>query len=377
MKRLNRGIANAIVEEATALINYNINIMDSSGEIIASGDKSRIGTIHEGAVLSINRCDMVIITEKDSNNLNGTYEGVNIPFYCRGKLKGVVGITGKHSEVINYAQLIKMTVELYVEKELLIEEQIKHRDLKEKFYLSLLKNKNDVFNANIINLFTNKLMLDDYHIVVIIKFFNMDFIKLSRELEKAINIIDKSYINFYIMEDGNKIILVVTNKLEEKLEIITENMMKKIIVAFDENLIENFKVYVGSLYRGKSGIHKSYVTAKNITNINLVGEEKVLYSKDCMLETIYSKVKNSYEVEELKKIWEKLVIFDSNGELRETINYFYKYNGENIIISKEMNIHRNTLSYRLSKIKKITGKNPKVMNDMFLLIVAQNIYINS
>ncbi len=376
MKELNKEIANAIVEQSINLINYNINIMNNKGEIVASGNKERIGKLHEGAVLAINRCSMVLIKKEDLKNLKGTCEGVNIPFYCRGELIGVIGVTGNCDEVIKYAQLIKMTAELYVEKELLIEEQIKHRELKEKFYLSLLKNKNDVFNANIISLYSYKLKLEEFHSTIIIKIFNKDFVKLSRDITIAIKIIDSNYINFYITEDGDKIVFVVTSKSEDKLKKKREIILSELEEFLIKNKILEFKLYVGAIYKEKIGIHKSYITAKNISNIKFIGDEKILYSINSLLEVVSSKVDKSYEVEKLKLIWEKLIAVDNNYELRETINTFYKYNCENTLVAKKMNIHRNTLNYRLGKIEKITGKNPKYAKELFLLLLAQTIYLN-
>ncbi len=92
-------VASEFVEKAMKMINLNVNVMDSQGKIIASGDKGRIGTLHEGAVLAINRKDIILVTKDDVKNLQGTKEGINIPIYCRGVLVGVLGITGNQEKI--------------------------------------------------------------------------------------------------------------------------------------------------------------------------------------------------------------------------------------------------------------------------------------
>ena len=55
-------------------------------------------------------------------------------------------------------------------------------------------------------------------------------------------------------------------------------------------------------------------------------------------------------------------------ELIKTIQVYIEENGDISNIAKKLNIHRNTLSYRLEKIEKLTGKNPKKILDLFELL---------
>ena len=52
----------------------------------------------------------------------------------------------------------------------------------------------------------------------------------------------------------------------------------------------------------------------------------------------------------------------------KTIQVYIEENGDISNIAKKLNIHRNTLSYRLEKIEKLTGKNPKKILDLFELL---------
>ena len=46
---ISKNSATQIVNEISRLVKQNINLMDETGYIIASGDKSRIGSFHYGA----------------------------------------------------------------------------------------------------------------------------------------------------------------------------------------------------------------------------------------------------------------------------------------------------------------------------------------
>ena len=56
-------VAMEIVSEIRDAVNHNINIMDTSGKIIASTDLKRIGSLHSGALevlaIFINICDLL------------------------------------------------------------------------------------------------------------------------------------------------------------------------------------------------------------------------------------------------------------------------------------------------------------------------------
>lgn len=50
MPHLTQNNAQRIADRIMEIVPYNINIMNQKGEIIASGDKGRIGSVHQGAV---------------------------------------------------------------------------------------------------------------------------------------------------------------------------------------------------------------------------------------------------------------------------------------------------------------------------------------
>ena len=56
--------------------------------------------------------------------------------------------------------------------------------------------------------------------------------------------------------------------------------------------------------------------------------------------------------------------------LLETVEVFFDKNMSLTQTSKELKIHRNTLLYRLEKIKKVTGLDPRKFNDAMELKVA-------
>ncbi len=373
---INKLIAEEFVEKAMKLINLNVNVMDNNGIIIASGEKSRIGTVHEGAMLAIKKDESVIISDYDIELLNGTKNGINIPIYCRGILEGVVGITGEGEEIANYGKLVKMTMELYLENEILVEEQAKDRNLREKFYLSLINNQEESLNPEIIEKYIHNIQLSGTHVVSIIKFIEKDLLLLNSLILSSLKIIESCGANFGVNLSDGKIAFICTDTSSVDIYNKSVYITDKLIEHMKKNNFINYRVFIGLDYQGKSGINQSYETALNLLETSTYDDNKVIYSKDMLLDVIIKSSNLSLEYNRLTKIWGKLVEEDKYSELRDTLNTYYNSNCESKISAEKLNIHRNTLKYRFDKIFNITKYNPRLKKDLFVLICSQTSYLN-
>jgi len=94
MAYLTTELAQDIVRRTMSIINGNVNIMNSQGQIIGSGQQDRIGEIHEGAVLVLAQKRALEIDSAVASQLQGVRPGVNLPLHAEGKIIGVIGLTG-------------------------------------------------------------------------------------------------------------------------------------------------------------------------------------------------------------------------------------------------------------------------------------------
>ena len=114
--QLNTLIARQIVERATKIIQYPVNVMDENGQIIGSSDPKRLHKAHDGALLAIHDNRTVEISGEAAHTLVGVKEGINLPILHQDKVIGVVGISGKPDDVRRYGEMVKMTAELIVDQ---------------------------------------------------------------------------------------------------------------------------------------------------------------------------------------------------------------------------------------------------------------------
>lgn len=135
--KISTELANRIVDIISSLTGNNVNVMDDRGIIIATKQKHRLGTVHEGAKKIMNmEADFVSITEEDAEKMEGVMPGYNGPIEIDGKRIGCIGITGNPKEVeplqkmaaIIVADEIRKNIEIAQEREIInnVAEKIKN-----------------------------------------------------------------------------------------------------------------------------------------------------------------------------------------------------------------------------------------------------------
>ncbi|MBD1589880.1 sugar diacid recognition domain-containing protein [Pseudomonas typographi] len=112
MFELDHALAQDIVDRAMAILPHNVNVMDSQGLILGSGEPERINTRHEGAQWVLANGRVVELDANAARRLKNVQPGVNLPLLLEQRLVGVLGITGAPDTVRTYAALVRMTAEM-------------------------------------------------------------------------------------------------------------------------------------------------------------------------------------------------------------------------------------------------------------------------
>ncbi|WP_277961290.1 sugar diacid recognition domain-containing protein [Pseudomonas sp. RIT-To-2] len=114
MFELDHDLAQDIVDRAMAILPCNVNVMDSQGLILGSGEPERINTRHEGAQLVLANGRVVELDAQAAQCLKGVQPGVNLPLLLDGRLIGVLGLTGDPAQLRTFGELVRMTAEMLV-----------------------------------------------------------------------------------------------------------------------------------------------------------------------------------------------------------------------------------------------------------------------
>ncbi|SFC23029.1 CdaR family transcriptional regulator [Clostridium uliginosum] len=345
---LSKELAQNIVNKMMEVIPYNVNIMNNEGFIIGSGDLSRVGSLHEGALDALRTKETAEVFE----DYEYTKAGVNTPIFFRNKVVGVIGITGLPDVVRPFGQLVSVTAELLISQEYALNEHVIKQKLTEEFIYEWINN-NIEYHEDFIQRGTS--LGIDVKIERIIA-----VIQYEKDRYKEVNILINK-----ILKDGEYSINISSNRIVVLL-IYNKFTMKRIFGL--EEKIQKLSVKIG-IGRFNKIIMSSLIDGVKALNIgSKLYEGKNIYTYDSV--KFFKNIELFLNEDKGKEVIEKILEEGKGMELLETFLVYMDMNGEKIKASNKIHIHRNTLNYRLDKIEEITGLKFDNYLELFQLITA-------
>lgn len=349
-------LAEKFIEKLTAYTKYNINIMNDKGIIIASRDITRVGNFHEIAYQLLSQGKDIIEVETDDIYV-GTLMGVNMVFLYKNKAIGVVGVTGKPDEVREIALIIRMSIETMMEYEISQEKSYKRQGNKAYFLNCLLYGETD---KNELNQLCTSLGYDNKIIRIPILIKVLDSIDLNCALSRIKKSIFHSKQDISVITRDENILIYKHFKVDEEA-LISEykyNIEEYIgnineLRIFKENTVF---YYIGSAQKNIENYSAAYQHSLWILE-NIKIESEKLYFYDFIGE--YMKSRTPFmEIYKIFNIFDELIDEKTKQNIVDLIDPMAKHSYNLMEASKSLYIHRNTLVFRLNKIKAYFNINP-------------------
>ncbi len=395
--KITRELAQSIVDRTMKILGKNINIMDERGIIIGSGNKRRLNQFHEGAAKVIKEKKKLVIYPEDIGSLTGAKPGINLPIEYNNKIIGVVGITGNPDEVSPFGEIIKMTVEMMLQQEFLLKELHLEEQARENFIQDLISGRigtdPDLFITRgqivgyDITLPRVAMVLDIYQFektaresLVAFKKGKEGEIYLQRLKNNVLKTIERVFaanpqdIVSYIGGDRFLILKTVDKeKDDDSLREVLFGVAKRVRKEISERMKFRVSIGIGEYYYGIHGISRSYKDAVKALDVGTKLEKsKGIYHIGTLgIYKVLTEIKNSTQREIIDKIL--CPSKSKNGlskTLLSTLSAFFENDLSIKKTAESMYIHRNTLLYRLHRIKEITGLDPKKFDDAVQLMMA-------
>lgn len=348
-------LAQKFIEKLSDLVEYNVNIMNEKGIIIAGKDSSRIGTFHEGAYKVIKSGKELYESAENGTNREET-EGICLPLSYNGRRVGVVGINGNPKEIKSIASVIQMGLEATISYEMQKEKVFKHRTNKEAFINQLLfEEKLDVdrlfFLANQLQYKTNLIripilihIMDNYDLEEIFKLIRRHPLHTRQDISYRTD--DYHVIIFKNVTDNRNILA--------DYKYIIGDYLNPIFMLLKENNI-NYRSYVGSFQNNLLNYRTAYMHCKWM-EANLVGDSGFFF-----YDHVGKYFKSMIPVSELHSVFN---VFDEilddgvKESYKEIIGGLEECNYSMVQAGKKLFIHKNTVAYRVDKIREIFNVNP-------------------
>lgn len=333
MLQLSEKQAQEIVDKMMMDIPYNINIMNEKGIIIGSGKKERVGTIHQGAVKALSTGTMVEVWE------DGRYEkkGTNEPIVIGDARVGVIGISGNPDEVRPFCNIVRTTVSLLIEQRNTLED-LANEASRKKVFLELLLAHQGAYSQKL------RKEAAPYHIDLLLK-TTVLYIKHFRPGEQQATLLLQQP-SFRIEEDTW--LMLVQNQPD------CSPLIRQILHTQPQVLLASGKQ--------EASIAESYRQAKSAMGILLAlkPSSQNIHFGECEFLVKLSHANLTDNLNTASKL-------EDTADLLETLRSFINHNCSVSHTSEALNIHRNTLQYRLKRIESLTGKDPRNLLQLFEL----------
>jgi len=375
---ITRSNAQRIVEEMEGIIHKHINMMDSSGYIIASTDPLRIGQFHGAAQRVIaNRMDELIVS--GDGDFEGAREGINLPIMFNDEIIGVIGITGSLDEVKQFGLIIKKMTELLV-LDSYKKEQGQLEDRTRSYFIEewIFGNSHEDDRTFEVR---GRLLGIDIHKprIVAVQYLastasdESSEIDMQRIREKIIRDLKKE-----IEYNKDNIVISIGSKyiylFNSKSTAFVRDKLEEIKNKLEANYAVRVSTGIGNIRTNYNGISQSYLEAEKALKVSLSSSAReIRLYDDINIELFIEEIPHRVKREFVKKIFRGCTEKEIS-EWIEILEVFFKYNGSINRAADEMYIHKNTLQYRINKLIRRTGFDPRVTKDALLLYLALLIY---
>ncbi|MEI0798878.1 sugar diacid recognition domain-containing protein [Brachyspira intermedia] len=350
-------MAQRLLDKIMKVIDYevNINIMNEYGEIIASGDKSRIGKINLSSLEAIKNARSMNNFNFIDNDKESSRPGINMPLVFNNEIIGIVGVTGDPDEIKLISNIIKMTTEMLIEREIDIDKKIlKQTNLNNYIYKIISKDNHKYLSSINIWAENNGYSFDINRMVCLIKIEknnNYDIKKISECILNKIKLIKYFSKQDIISNIGNRQFIIIKS--------LNDNDKNKTVSLFFQYLRNEtkikFSVMCGCIVNSLENIPHSFEQANFLFNYIEYTNNNIYFIEDYMLEYI---ILNEGYFSSSMILKNTLNIINKNSTFKETIITICKYDLNINKTCEELSLHRNTILHRMKKIKEVLCLDP-------------------
>jgi len=358
---LNHRNCQSIAETASNIIGHSVLLTGNDGVVLGSSDRERVGTLHEASLEVIRTGCQSYHDEQQAKAYQGTRPGTTIPIIINDEVVGSIGITGQPGEISKYGILIRKLAEVFIKDQLEME-SARLLDLSRQNLLRELI----TFDPNIME---EKAVLDHGHV------FGYDLLLPRVAVLIEVSCSDEPKMEYFalvkqvfshkqdlcVFLGGNKYIafayLGERHPYRDDSEWIKSVNIKCgiLLSQFDKAGLDAW-IGIGSSAGSLQDLRDSYNDANQAVYIaKRRMKSGTLYINDVYLEKLILSIPDHICTRFFQETIEPLSRRKDGGEYIALVVCWCESRFNFTQTAKRMNIHKNTLIYRFSKFKEITG----------------------
>ena len=362
-------IAETIVTNLKGIINHEINLFDTTGTIIASTDRSRIGTSHDGARLVISTKQTISID--DDHEYKGAKHGINVPVIFNDSVVAVIGITGKREEVEPFGNVIRKMTEILIRENW---EQITRFDQRERLTNLVDQLKLRHHDPGLANYLASVLEIDLTlpRRCVVGRLAATEGAACETTGEAAESPYATVYARFqqlrhsFFSLTGEEICMFLA---EEDVR-DPQKLLRGLQHDCEERLHLSLICGVGNTISSPDTYWQSYDEARKAADWLLFSRSGTLAHYDELDYGIFITAVPAEDAERFERHVFEGLSEQPIDEFQVIFDAYTRHNGSILHCSEELFLHKNTLQNRLNKMARVTGYNPRELADYAVLSVA-------
>ena len=376
-------VAQSICKQASGIINYSVLITNQKGIIIGSSQEGRVGDFHEASIEAMKYCRQLYHNKSMAEKLQGTQPGVTMPVVINNEVVGTVGITGTPDEVSKYGNLIKLFAEMLVRTEAIKDSAI----LKNKDRLELLRGLINIDSGAVSEeSFISHCTMLGYDMTIPRAAIFMDYRNVSvadAGRSKKLSIVSDFDYHVIVKQqfgDAEDIRIsvgeeryVVFVSLKEMKENYVEMIKRRCSVLCSElqQCGYKFTAGLGRCAVSPKELKKSYEDAKLAWEVALDRRQAgCLCIDEFNLEKLICRIPQDTSDRFVEEQMGELLRQRDSAELIKLVRVWCESNFNQTLASRRLNIHKNTLCYRLNRFEKVTGLDLRTFNNAVAAYIA-------
>jgi carbohydrate diacid regulator len=376
MTILNTGLAQEIVSRTMRIIPFNVNVMDASGVILASGNPNRIGELHAGALLALAKKTTIEIDPAAARNLHGAKPGVNLPLSVNGHICGAVGLSGEPDQVRQFGELVRLTAEMILEQASLTNELQRDSRYREAFVLNLIRY--DSGSHAELEAWGHRLGINFERMqLVFLLELNIDHaaadLGLTALQRLQMRILARQPAAMTATVGPSEMVLLDSYEAGKKdHDLMPQRRLHALAAMVEEECAVPFTLAMGIALAGVEGAAISHQSARTAARIGRARhpQQKHFSYYDLALPVMLSGLDAGWQAEQLRLPIARLAQDKSKEVLRRTLDTWFANNENSAATANALHVHRNTLDYRLRRIGGLTGLDLARSEDRLLLYVS-------
>jgi len=358
MFELDHDLAQDIVDRAMAILPCNVNVMDSQGLILGSGEPERINTRHEGAQLVLANGRVVELDAQAAQCLKGVQPGVNLPLLLDGRLIGVLGLTGDPAQLRTFGELVRMTAEMLLGQRRLQVEQHWRRQRCDDLLALLLGGTGE-----------SPRLLDEARQMGLKPQLPrtpcLFELKAAQSTEALAGWLQSRYPDSWCVSPAAGSLL----------------WCRPASVSLDEaRLLDKLeaqgwpvqRLALGEPADDLAGLRRGYRWVRDLLAYgrDIVPQRRSLPLARYRLPAMLWRHRSDDSLDEWLGPLHKVMAKDASGQLLSTLRAWCEHDGQSQACADALGIHRNSLRYRMERIAELSGIDPNRLEGMLTLYLG-------